>query len=560
MCGIFAVCHDPSRPCAKYDLEKAKEHSLRQFHRGPDCRGSYVHPESGDILVHERLAIMDLSCVQPLMGSSEHHQVVHNGEIYNHVALRKNELADKQLRTTCDSEVIIFLYEKLRDGSFCNLLDGVFAFALICDGEFMAARDPLGVKQMYYGVDKECRYFFSNEMKSIEDITGETKLAPFPPGHYYQPDKGFVRYYQPLWFDHRLCTKEADLTLIRQTLIDGVIKRLMSDAPIAILLSGGLDSSLVSSIAAREMRRLRLPIHSFAVGVDAKSPDAIAARKVANFIGTDHHEVHFTLEEGIAIIDKLVWHLETYDVTSIRASTPMYILSEYIRKMGIKVVLSGEGADEIFGGYLYFHNAPSEEEFQKETIERVLHLYTADCLRADKSCMAHSVEVRVPFLDKKFLDVAIMTNAHAKQPKAFMGRNVEKYLIRKAFDVEEDPYLPREILWRQKEQFSDGVGYSWIDGLMSHCASQITDEEMALAPSTFPINTPHSKEALFMRKIFHKHFPSDEAARTVRKWIPKWQANQDPSGRASLVHVNSISNGTDKPAPISIPFGRTQQA
>ncbi|GMT29667.1 hypothetical protein PFISCL1PPCAC_20964, partial [Pristionchus fissidentatus] len=546
MCGIFAVCHE-SDCTDKFPLATAELHSSRQTHRGPDCRGSYVHPNTGDILCHERLAIMDLSCVQPLMGTEDKYQVIHNGEIYNHRALRNQQLAQYKLRTTCDSEVIIFLYELLRSGDLCSLLDGVFAFALVsADGDFLAARDSIGVKQMYYGRDGIGRWFFSNEMKCIEDICGPYTLAPFPPGHYFQKGRGFVRYYQPAWFDHRLCTAAPDLDALRASLTAATIKRLMSDAPIGLLLSGGLDSSLISAIAAREMRKMGLAVHSFAVGVDANSPDIVAARKVADFIGTQHHEVYFSLEDGLAIVDKLVWHLETYDVTSIRASTPMYLLSDYIRKMGIKVVLSGEGSDEIFGGYLYFHNAPSDEEFQKETIDRVLHLHTSDCLRADKSCMAHSIEVRVPFLDKAFLDVAMSTAPEHKRPKEFGGRLVEKYLIRKAFDVEEDPLLPREILWRQKEQFSDGVGYSWIDGLMAHCAAQVTDEELSACSSIFPLNTPHSKEALYMRRLFHAHFPSDCAAAAVRKWIPKWQHNQDPSGRASLVHVNSIAKELEK--------------
>ncbi|GMR55180.1 hypothetical protein PMAYCL1PPCAC_25375 [Pristionchus mayeri] len=540
MCGIFAVCHE-SGCTDKFPLDLAQKHSSRQAHRGPDFHGSYVHPETGDILCHERLAIVDLTCVQPLAGTTNKFQVIHNGEIYNHAALRKQELAAYQMRTTCDSEVIVFLYELLKSGELCSLLDGVFAFALVADTDFLAARDPLGVKQMYYGRDAVGRWFFSNEMKCIEDLCGPYTLAPFPPGHFFQKDKGFTRYYQPLWFDHRLCTSAPDLTLVRETLVRATTKRLMSDAPIGLLLSGGLDSSLISAIAAREMKKLGLAVHSFAVGVDANSPDIVAARKVADFIGTQHHEVYFSLEDGLAVVDKLVWHLETYDVTSIRASTPMYLLSEYIRKMGIKVVLSGEGSDEIFGGYLYFHNAPSDEEFQKETIDRVLHLHTSDCLRADKSCMAHSIEVRVPFLDKAFLDVAMSIAPEHKRPKEYGSRLVEKYLVRKAFDVEEDPLLPAEILWRQKEQFSDGVGYSWIDGLMQHCAAQVTDEDLAAAASLFPHNTPHSKEALFMRRLFAAHFPSENAARAVRKWIPKWQANQDPSGRASLVHVSSIA-------------------
>ncbi|KJH47126.1 asparagine synthase [Dictyocaulus viviparus] len=536
MCGIFAICHNGCK--LRFDIVQARELSKRQAHRGPDFSGSYCDDITGDILCHERLAVVDLNITQPIMGTNARHQVIHNGAIYNHQNLRNNELKGMSFRTRCDSEVIIFLYEKLRDGSMCNLLDGVFAFALCFDGEFLAARDPIGVKQMYYGIDKYGRYFFSNEMKTFDDICGSNVLAIFPPGHFFQPDKGFVRYYQPLWIDSRLATREEDLKSIHDTLIEAVKKRLMSDAPLGILLSGGLDSSLVSSIAAREMAKSGLVIHSFSIGVDHDSPDVIAARKVAKHIGTHHHEFYFSVQEGLDNLRNLIWHLETYDITSIRASTPMYFLSAKIREMGIKVVLSGEGADEIFGGYLYFHNAPNDEEFQKETVDRVLHLYTADCLRADKSTMAHSVEVRVPFLDKDFLELAILTAPQYKRPRLVNGRYIEKYTLRKAFD--KDTYLPHEILWRQKEQFSDGVGYSWIDQLMTFCAEQVSDEEFSKADELFPFNTPHSKEAFYMRKLFHLMFPSENAAKTVRKWIPKWQSDQDPSGRASHMHEYTV--------------------
>jgi asparagine synthase (glutamine-hydrolysing) len=303
------------------------------------------------------------------------------------------------------------------------------------------------------------------------------------------------------------------------------------------LLSGGLDSSLTSAIASRLLAEQGKKLHSFSVGLNADAPDALAARKVADFLGTEHHEVHFTVEQGIEIVDKLIWHLETYDVTSIRASAPMYFLSKAISDLGIKVVLSGEGADEIFGGYLYFRNAPSAAEFQKETIERVQKLFTADLLRADKSTMAHGLEARVPFLDKDFLEVAMRVNPEEKQPKRYDGK--EKYILRKAFDTPEDPYLPAEILWRQKEQFSDGVGYSWIDQLIKYCASQVTDEQLLGAATEFPYNSPVTKEAYFYRSIFNKYYPQVSAAQTVRKWIPKWQENQDPSGRANEAHVQA---------------------
>ena len=320
-------------------------------------------------------------------------------------------------------------------------------------------------------------------MKVIEKECGPYHLVAFPPGHFWTRESGFVRYFQPDWFNYKLATHKKELHEVKQALIDATHKRLMSDVPIGVLLSGGLDSSLVSSIAMRKMKELGLPVKSFSIGVDEHAPDLKAARQVAKFLGTEHHEFHFTVDEGISILHELIWHLETYDITSIRASTPMFFLSKKISELGIKVVLSGEGADEIFGGYLYFHNAPNDEEFQKETIRRVQLLSTADCLRADKSCMAHAVEARVPFLDKHFLDTVMLIRPQDKRPTPKNGsRPIEKYILRQAFDDEEEPYLPREILWRQKEQFSDGVGYSWIDGLIKYCHDQISDEEVNPPP------------------------------------------------------------------------------
>jgi len=432
--------------------------------------------------------------------------------------------------------VIVKLYE-LYGTEICNLLDGVFSFIIMEDEQFMVARDPIGVKPLYYGKDSTGAIYFASEMKVIEDQVEE--LLAFPPGHYYTKETGFVKYYQAEWQDYKTCKDPLDLDHLRDALIDATRKRLMSDVPLGVLLSGGLDSSLISSITARLLKEQGKTLHSFSVGLDETAPDVIAAKEVADFIGTEHHTIHFTFEEGLAIIHKLIWHLETYDVTSIRASTPMYIMSKYITDMGIKVVLSGEGSDEIFGGYLYFHNAPSDEEFQKETIRRVQLLSTADCLRADKSTMAWALEARVPFLDRHFLDVAMKIDPSYKKPNRATGKR-EKHILRLAFDDQTNPWLPSHILWRQKEQFSDGVGYSWIDQLVDYCASQITDEEMEVAEKYFPINTPTTKEAMYMRKIFHSHFPSNAASETVKKWIPKWQLNEDPSGRASTIHEKTI--------------------
>lgn len=527
MCGILAIIGKGK------DEALVKQLSKRMSHRGPDESDLHI-TENGHILSHERLSIIDLhSGKQPIQGCDTA-WMVHNGEIYNHQALRDGILKDHVFRSKSDSEVIVHLYEKFGT-DFLHLLDGDFAFVVIDGDDYIAGRDPLGVKPLYYGMDDRGRMYFASEMKPIADQC--KTFSTFPPGHYYTPATGFVKYYKPEYEDYTKATKELDLTEIRESLTEATRKRLMSDVPIGVLLSGGLDSSLTSSIAARLLKEKGKALHSFSIGLDAEAPDAKAARKVAEFLGTQHHEVHFTIEQGIEVLEKLIWHLETYDVTSVRASTPMYFLSKAIAEAGVKVVLSGEGADEIFGGYLYFRNAPSTEDFQKETIERVQKLFTADLLRADKSTMAHGLEARVPFLDKAFLDVAMTIKSEEKQPKTYDG--VEKYILRKAFDTPESPYLPQEVLWRQKEQFSDGVGYSWIDTLIEYCSAQVTDEQMEQAATLFPYNTPATKEAYYYRTLFHKFYPQLSAAQTVRKWIPKWQENQDPSGRANAAHVKA---------------------
>jgi len=527
MCGILAIIGKGK------EEEVVKTLSKRMSHRGPDESDIHI-TENGHILSHERLSIIDLhSGKQPIQGTKSA-WMVHNGEIYNHQELRDGILKGHTFRTKSDSEVIVHLYEEF-GYDFCNLLDGDWAFVVVDGDDFIAGRDPMGVKPLYYGLDDRGRVYFSSEMKPIADQC--KTFSTFPPGHYYTPTTGFVKYYTPEYEDFEKAINPLDLELIRTSLTEATRKRLMSDVPIGVLLSGGLDSSLTSSIASRLLADKGKKLHSFSIGLDADAPDAKAARKVAEFLGTEHHEIHFTIEEGIKILDQLIWHLETYDVTSIRASTPMYFLSKAITDMGIKVVLSGEGADEIFGGYLYFRNAPSTDEFQKETIERVQKLFTADLLRADKSTMAHGLEARVPFLDKAFLEMAIQIKPEEKQPKTYNG--VEKYILRKAFDTPENPYLPQEVLWRQKEQFSDGVGYNWIDQLIDYCATKVTDEQLAAAEMDFPYNTPTTKEAYFYRTIFNKYYPQISAAQTVRKWIPKWQENQDPSGRANAAHVQA---------------------
>ncbi len=526
MCGILGIIG------AGFPLQKATELSQRMSHRGPDER-DFHQTEKGHILCHERLSIIDLhSGKQPIQGTKTAY-MIHNGEIYNHQELREGILKKHQFRTLSDSEVIVHLYEEF-GYNFLDYLDGVFSFVVVDGDDFIVGRDPIGIKPLYYGQDIEGRWFFSSEMKAIADQC--IKVDAFPPGHIFTAKYGLKSYHQPKWFKHKAANKKLDLDLLRNTLIEATKKKLMTDVPLGVLLSGGLDSSLTSAIAARELKKQGKELHSFSIGLDTNAPDLIAAKKVANFLGTKHHECYFSIKEGLEILNKLVWHLESYDVTSIRASTPMYFLSQKISDLGIRVVLSGEGADEIFGGYLYFSNAPDAKAFQKETIRRVKRLSTSDCLRADKSTMAHGLEARVPFLDRDFLEVAMRIEASEKQPQKY--DNIEKYILRKAFDTPLDPFLPNEVLWRQKEQFSDGVGYSWIDELMAYCAGQISDFEMDKAAEKFPHNTPKTKEAYYIRKIFHRHFPQESCAKTVLRWIPKWQNNEDPSGRANAAHVS----------------------
>jgi asparagine synthase (glutamine-hydrolysing) len=537
MSGLLAVIGKGKDP------QLVKELSSRMSHRGPDESDLHIM-ENGSIICHESLSIIDLkSGKQPIQGTNKA-WMVHDGEIYNYQELKDTVLKEHTFRTKSDSEVIVHLYEEF-GYKFCNMLDGDFAFVIIDGDNYIAARDAVGVKPLYYGLDERGRIYFSSEMKSIADQC--KSFSTFPPGHYYTGKTGFVKYYNPDYEDHSNANKSLDLDLVRQSLIEATRKRLMSEVPVGVLLSGGLDSSLTSAIASRILKDNGQKLHSFSIGLDADSPDNAVARKAAEFLGTEHHEIHFTVAEGVAILEKVIYHIETYDIISVRSGVPMYLLSKAIADQGVKVILSGEGADEVFGGHLYFRNAPSAEEFQDETIERVQKLFTADLLRADKTTMAHGLEARIPFLDKDFLDVAIRIKTEEKQPKTYDG--VEKYILRKAFDTAENPYLPAEVLWRQKEQFSDGVGYNWIDELIEYCATQVSDEQLAGASAEFPYNSPTTKEAYLYRSIFHKFYPQVSAAQTVRKWIPKWQENQDPSGRANAAHFKgnfeSVKSGVE---------------
>lgn len=527
MSGLLAVIGKGKDP------QLVKELSARMSHRGPDERDLHIM-DNGSVICHESLSIIDLhSGRQPIQGTDKA-WMIHDGEIYNYQELKNTVLKEHTFRTNSDSEVIVHLYEEF-GYNFCNKLDGDFAFVVVNGDDYMAGRDPIGIKPLYYGLDERGRIYFASEMKAIADQC--KSFSTFPPGHYYTGKTGFVKYYQPECEDHKNAVESLNLELIREKLIEATRKRLLSNVPLGVVLSGGLDTSLISSVASRLLKEKNKKLHSFSIGLDADAPDNIAARKAAEFLETEHHEIHFSVEEGVQVLDKVIYHLETYDIISVRSGVPMYLLSKAIADAGIKVILSGEGADEIFGGHLYFRNAPSTEEFQDETIERVQKLFTADLLRADKMTMANGLEARIPFLDISFLDTVIRIKPEEKQPKTYDG--IEKYILRKAFDTPEDPYLPSEVLWRQKEQFSDGVGYNWVDELIEYCASQITDEQLAGAAKEFPYNSPTTKEAYLYRSIFHKHYPQVSAAQTVRKWIPKWQDNLDPSGRANAAHLKA---------------------
>jgi asparagine synthase (glutamine-hydrolysing) len=539
---------------------EALERSQRQRHRGPDWSG--VHVDEGAILVHERLAIVDPDGGSQPLRSADHQLVLAvNGEIYNHREL-KRELQPYKYLTASDCEVINALYREDIAGCFLNRLNGIFAFALWdrAKGRALIARDPIGVCPLYWGHDRNGLLWVASEMKALVGMCAD--LGPFPPGHFLTSDEGkLTPYYRRPWREYAVT---HGVTISAQELRDAferaVHRQLMSDVPYGVLLSGGLDSSLVAACAARYAQR-RIEdddraeawwprLHSFAIGLEG-APDLAAAEIAATAVGTVHHGFRFTFEEGLDALPEVIRHIETYDVTTIRASTPMYLLARRIKAMGVKMVLSGEGSDEVFGGYLYFHKAPSAQEFHDETVRKLdtLHLY--DCLRANKSMMAWGVEPRVPFLDMEFLDVAMRMDATAKMTG---GDRMEKAVLREAFDG----YLPDSILWRQKEQFSDGVGYAWIDGLKAYAASQVSDRDLARAAARFPINPPQSKEAYLYRCIFEQHFPDPICATTVPggksiacsspaalAWDESFAAAADPSGRAVAgIHRASLINSS----------------
>ena len=545
MCGIVAIFHVEEQTQALRD--KALRMSQKIRHRGPDWSGIYCGGHA--ILAHERLSIVDPESGQQPLYSPDRCQVLAvNGEIYNHKDLRERYKDQYQFQTGSDCEVILALYRD-RGIDFLEELNGIFAFALYDEtrDEFLIARDPIGVIPLYIGYDADGKVYVASELKALEGQCDH--YEPFLPGHYYWSGEGKMhRYYHRDWMDYdQVKDNKASVTAIHDGLEAAVRRQLMSDVPYGVLLSGGLDSSIISAVAEKyaDMRieddsktKAYWPrLHSFAVGLKG-APDLAKARLVADHIGTVHHEINYTIQEGLDAIRDVIYFIETYDVTTVRASTPMYLLARVIKSMGIKMVLSGEGADEIFGGYLYFHKAPDARTFHEETVRKLSKLYLYDCLRANKSLAAWGVEGRVPFLDKEFLDIAMRTNPEAKLCPGMM---MEKKILRQAFA----DMLPDEVAWRQKEQFSDGVGYSWIDTLKAVTAAAVTDEQMAHAAERFPINTPQNKEEYYYRSIFAEHFPSDSAARSVPSvpsvacstaealaWDRSFQHLNDPSGRA----------------------------
>ena len=553
MCSIFGILDiksgaDALRP-------KALELSRLLRHRGPDWSGIY-HSDNA-ILVHERLSIVDTEHgAQPLYNANNTNVLAVNGEIYNHKVLATNLSIDYNFKTASDCEVILPLYEEF-GVDFVDKLQGMFAFCLYneADNSYLIARDHIGIIPLYTGYDSEGNFYVASEMKALMPIC--KTVSEFPPGHILDSRVGKLeKYYKRNWQEFGAIKDNTTSTAkIREALEESVKSHLMTDVPYGVLLSGGLDSSLISAItqkfAARRIEDNDLAdawwpkVHSFACGLEG-SPDLIAAQTVADSIGTIHHSVVFTEQEGIDALKEVIYHLETYDVTTIRASTPMYLMARKIKAMGIKMVLSGEGADEIFGGYLYFHKAPNAQEFHEELNRKLDRLHKFDCLRANKSMSAWGIEARVPFLDKNFMDVAMRINP---EDKMCGNGKMEKAILRESFEG----YLPKEILWRQKEQFSDGVGYSWIDGLKNYVEAQVTEQQLANAEIRFPINTPDSKEAYFYRCIFEERFPLTSAADCViggksvacsteeaLAWDESFQNNADPSGRAVLsVHNES---------------------
>ncbi|MGC6284243.1 MAG: asparagine synthase B [Polaribacter sp.] len=552
MCGI--VCAFDVKQKTEELRPQILEMSKKIRHRGPDWSGIFSNEKA--ILAHERLAIVDpASGKQPLFSEDKRYVLAANGEIYNHKEIRSQFEESYTFLTQSDCEVIISLYQEKGD-TFLDDLNGIFGFAIYDTekDEYLVARDHMGIIPLYMGWDKQGTFYVASELKALEGYCN--KIEVFPPGHYYTREKGLQKWYTRDWMEYEAVKEnETSIKELQIALEDAVHRQLMSDVPYGVLLSGGLDSSITSAIAKKyASKRIESgdredawypQLHSFSIGLEG-SPDLAAAKKVSDHIGTIHHEITFTIQEGLDAIKDVIYNLETYDITTVRASTPMYLMARVIKSMGIKMVLSGEGADEIFGGYLYFHKAPNAEEFHKETVRKLDKLYQYDCLRANKSLMAWGIEGRVPFLDKEFMDIAMRLNP---QDKMINGERMEKWVLRKAFEE----YLPKEVAWRQKEQFSDGVGYNWIDTLKEVVEEAVTDEMLANAHHRFPIQTPRTKEEYHYRSIFEEHFSSDAAALTVPSvpsiacstptalaWDESFRNQNEPSGRAiKMVHEDA---------------------
>ncbi len=550
MCGI--VCAFDLKEKAEVLRPQLLEMSKKIRHRGPDWSGIFANDKA--ILTHERLAIVDpASGKQPLFSEDRNLVLSANGEIYNHQELREQFKGKYNFQTESDCEVILALYKE-KGTSFIDEMNGIFGFAIydVEKDEYFIARDHMGIIPLYIGWDENGTFYVASELKALEGVC--TKIDLFPPGHYLSSKDGkLTKWYVRDWSEYDAVKEnQTSIDEIHDALEAAVHRQLMSDVPYGVLLSGGLDSSVTSAIAKKYAEK-RVEsgdtqdawwpqLHSFSVGLEG-SPDLAAAQLVADHIGTVHHEIKFTIQEGLDAIKDVIYNIETYDVTTIRASTPMYLLARVIKSMGVKMVLSGEGADELFGGYLYFHKAPNPEEFHEETVRKLSKLHMYDCLRANKSLASWGIEGRVPFLDKEFIDVAMRINP---QDKMINGERMEKWVVRKAFES----YLPESVVWRQKEQFSDGVGYSWIDTLKEVVNEKVSDEQLANAKYKFPIQTPTSKEEFYYRSIFAEHFPSDTAALSVPQeasvacstkialeWDESFKNMNDPSGRAvATVH------------------------
>lgn len=561
MCSIFGIFDIKENPQSLRNT--ALEMSRTQRHRGPDWEGIYQGDHA--IVVHERLSIVDPgNGAQPLYNADKTQVLAANGEIYNHVQLKSELKEPYSFSTGSDCEVIIPLYQEFKKTGeiFLDRLIGDFAFVLYDanDDSYFIARDHMGIVPCYVGTDHAGRFYVASEMKALTPVCDSVK--EFPPGHYLysKQDLEFHPYYKRDWMEYdNVKDNTTSVEDLKNALLDSVKRQLMCDVPYGVLLSGGLDSSVISAIAKLysehrvedngESQAWYPRLHSFAIGLK-DAPDLKKARVVADYLGTVHHEIHYTIQEGLDALRDVIYHIETYDVTTIRASTPMYLMARYIKSMGIKMVLSGEGSDEIFGGYLYFHKAPNSQEFHEELVRKLSQLHLYDCLRANKSLMAWGVEGRVPFLDKKFLDVAMRINP---QDKMCPGKTIEKKVLREAFEG----MLPEEILWRQKEQFSDGVGYSWIDALRDYAEEQISDRKFAERETRFPVNTPMTKEAYLYREIFEDLFKLPSAVKTVPygksvacstetaiAWDEKFKNMADPSGRAVTdVHDQAYEMG-----------------